>query len=85
MKLLFTADRDWAKLKLQPEKFERTRKTLVVLGILLLAVSGILWVGSLLGIISMESLAIGQQSGLRTLAAGAVAGCLLAAIGSWDK
>lgn len=70
---------------MQFENLKRTRKTLVILGILLLAVSGALWVGSLFGIISMESLAIGQQSGLRTLAGGAVAGCLLAAIGSWDK
>jgi hypothetical protein len=51
----------------------------------MLAVSGAFLVGSLFGIVSMQSLAIGQQSGLRTLAGGAVVGCLLAAIGYWDQ
>ena len=72
-------------LKLDLENLEGVRKALVILGILLLAASGVLLVGSLLGIVSMESLAVGQQSGLRTLAGGAVAGCLLAAIGDWGR
>ncbi|MDX1405760.1 MAG: hypothetical protein R3192_14535 [Woeseiaceae bacterium] len=72
-------------MKLHPEEFAGIRKTLIVIGILLLAVSGAFLVGSLLGIFSMEFVAIGQQSGLRTLAAVAVVGCLLAAIGYWDR
>ncbi|NIV17441.1 MAG: hypothetical protein GWN47_03310 [Woeseiaceae bacterium] len=72
-------------LKLDLENLEGARKTLVILGILLLAVSVVFLIGSFLGIVSMESLAIGQQSGLRTLAGGAVVGCLLAAIGYWDR
>jgi len=72
-------------LKLHLENLEGARKILVILGILLLVVSGVFLVGSLLGIVSMESLAIGQQSGLRTLAGVAVVGCLLAAIGYWDR
>ena len=72
-------------MKLHLENLEGARKILVILGILLLVVSGVFLVGSLLGIVSMESLAIGQQSGLRTLAGVAVVGCLLAAIGYWDR
>jgi len=72
-------------LKLHLENLEGARKILIIFGILLLVVSGAFLIGSLLGIVSMESLAIGQQSGLRTLAGGAVVGCLLAAIGYWDR
>jgi len=72
-------------LKLYLENLSGSRKTLVIVGIIMLAVSGAFLVGSLFGIVSMQSLAIGQQSGLRTLAGGAVVGCLLAAIGYWDQ
>lgn len=72
-------------MKLYLENLSRSRKTLVIVGIIMLAVSGVFLVGSLFGIVSMQSLAIGQQSGLRTLAGGAVVGCLLAAIGYWDQ
>lgn len=72
-------------LKLHLEDLGCVRKALVILGILILVVSVVFLVGSLLGIFSIESLALGQQSGLRTLAGGAVAGCLLAAIGYWDR
>lgn len=72
-------------MKLHIENLEGARKILVILGILLLVVSGVFLIGSLLGIVSMELLAVGQQSGVRTLAGGAVVGCLLAAIGYWDQ
>ena len=72
-------------LKLDLKNLEDARRILVIIGILLLTVSVVLLVGSLLGLVSMESLAVGQQSGLRTLAGVAVVGCLLAAIGYWDQ
>ena len=72
-------------LKLDLKNLEDARRILVIIGILLLTVSVVFLVGSLLGLVSMESLAVGQQSGLRTLAGVAVVGCLLAAIGYWDQ
>ena len=72
-------------MKLHLENLESVRKSFVIVGILLLFISSIFLIGSLLGIVSIESLVIGQQSGLRTLAGVAVVGCLFAAIGYWDQ
>ena len=53
-------------------------------GVALVAMSGAALVGVALGLVPSSTFAIGQQSGLRTLAEVAVMGCLLAAVGYWN-
>lgn len=50
-------------------------------GIALLVIAALLFVGSLLGVLPVLETGVFGQSGLRSLAGLAVAGCLLAAIG----
>lgn len=72
-------------VKFHLAQYDGVRKTLVIVGIFLLAISGVLFFAGVFGVISMTSLGFGGQSGLRTIAGVAVLGCLLAAIGSWDQ
>lgn len=63
----------------------RLRKICVFFGIGLLILSVLLAASSFLGIFELESFAILGNSGVRTLAGIAVAGCLLAAIGFFEE
>ena len=53
------------------------------LGVLFVAIA--LAASCLIGAISIDTFAIGGQSGIRTLAGISVTGCLLAAIGFWEE
>ena len=66
------------------EKNVRIRQVLLLIGITLLALSVLLFLGCLVNFFEFNSFAAFGHSGLRSLAALAVFGCLLAAIGSWD-
>ena len=57
---------------------------LVRIGVALLALSGAALVSVAFGLVPSSTFAIGQQSGLRTLAEVAVVGCLAAAMGYWN-
>lgn len=61
------------------------RKVFVFTGVGLIVLSVILSIGTLLGVLELESFAVLGHSGIRTLAGIAVAGCMLAAIGSFDE
>lgn len=63
----------------------RPRKICVFFGIGLLILSALLAASSFLGFFELESFAILGNSGVRTLAGIAVAGCLLAAIGFFEE
>jgi hypothetical protein len=65
----YAAARGWLK---------RTGLTLLTATTLALALVAV-------GVVSIESLALGAQSGFRTLAEFAVLGCLLAAVGYWNE
>ena len=65
-------------------RFTIMRRWLRGIGICMLAVAALGTVGVITGAIASDALAIGAQSGFRTLAEIAVIGCLLAAIGYWD-
>jgi hypothetical protein len=60
------------------------RKALFVSGILLLGLSAILLLGVLFKLLPADSLKFAGHSGLRGIGDIAVAGCLLAALGSND-
>ena len=45
----------------------------------------LVFVGCLAGLLAFDQFSVGGQSGLRTIAGIAISGCLLAAIGYWDK
>lgn len=72
-------------MRLHVRNLTRLRKSFVGVGFACLLVAAVLFVGSLVGLFAIDSLAVFGQSGLRTLAGIAVAGCLLAAIGYWDE
>lgn len=54
-------------------------------GLFLITLASVCFLGGLFGLLELESFAFGGSSGLRTLAGIAVAGCLLAAVGTWDE
>jgi hypothetical protein len=60
------------------------RRALWVAGILLLGLSAILLLGVLTGLLPAHALDIAGHSALRSIGSIAVAGCLLAALGSDD-
>ncbi|MBT8125546.1 MAG: hypothetical protein KJO81_12020 [Gammaproteobacteria bacterium] len=66
------------------EKSMGLRKTLLLSGIATLTLSLLLFFGCLIGLFEFESFSLFGYSGLRSLAAIAILGCLFAAIGSWD-
>jgi hypothetical protein len=61
------------------------RKAMRVAGVGLVAVATTWLVGGLTGVWSIGSGALAGHSGVRTIGSIAVAGCLLAAIGSWQR
>tara|TARA_R110002073_G_scaffold65397_2_gene163281 strand:- start:152 stop:373 length:222 start_codon:yes stop_codon:yes gene_type:complete len=70
---------------LNTAKLSLAKKICVYVGIGLLALSILLFSSMVLGFSELESYALFGQSGLRTLAGIAVAGCLCAAIGFFDE
>ena len=60
------------------------RRILVRAGIGLIVPSMSLFALAMAGIVRADMFAIGGNSGLRTIAAVAILGCLMAAIGYWD-
>ena len=70
---------------LQTEKLSWPRKVSVFTGVALIVLSVILSIATLFGVFELESFAVLGHSGIRTLAGIAVAGCMVAAIGSFDE
>ena len=72
------------QLSLRHESSSRRWPRLAVLvGVVVLTPAVVGLVAGMLGLFSVDRLALGAGSGLRTLAAIAVCGCLLAAAGCW--
>lgn len=61
------------------------RRALLVFGILLLGLSAVLLLGVLFKLLPADVVKVAGHSGLRAIGAIAVAGCLLAALGSDDS
>ena len=72
-------------MKLTNDQFQPWQKIAVIAGLLTLLAASIFFLGCLLGIVTFDQFSVGGQSGLRTIAGVAISGCLLAAIGFWDK
>lgn len=66
-------------------RFAAVRRWLVRIGLFLLALAGLGLALVAGGVVSVDSLALGTQSGFRSIAEVAVVGCLLAAIGYWNE
>ena len=67
------------------QNLSRPRQASVLVGVALLILATILFGSVLLGLSDLESFAVLGNTGLRTLAGIAVAGCLLAAIGYYNE
>ena len=65
-------------------RFAAVRRVLVRTGISLIVPSLICLALAMAGILRADIFAIGANGGLRTIAAVAILGCLMAAIGYWD-
>tara|TARA_B100000579_G_scaffold149228_1_gene121109 strand:+ start:3281 stop:3499 length:219 start_codon:yes stop_codon:yes gene_type:complete len=72
-------------MKIVNDQFQPWQKMVVVVGLLILAISTVIFTGCLLGVLAFDQFSYGGQSGIRTIAGIAISGCLLAAIGYWDK
>ena len=72
-------------MKLTNDQLQTWQKIAVLAGLLTLLAASIFFVGCLLGIFAFDQFSVGGQSGLRTIAGVAISGCVLAAIGFWDK
>ena len=70
---------------LNTNSLSRMRRVFAFTGMGLLALALLLFASTLLGISSLDSFAVLGNSGVRTLAGIAVAGCILAAIGFFDE
>lgn len=68
----------------ESKKFSLILATLRITGISMLIIGGIIFLLGLIGSVSFDRLAIGESSGIRTVASIAVLGCLLAAVGHCD-
>ncbi len=66
------------------EKRTGLRTALLLSGIAILTLSLLLFLVCLVGVLEFHSFSLFGNSGLRSLAAIAIIGCLLAAIGSWN-
>lgn len=60
-------------------------RVLVIVGIALLLPSLVWLIGAIIGFLPAEPAAFGGHSGLRGIASLAVGGCLLSAIGAWER
>lgn len=65
-------------------RFAALRRLMIRTGIGLIVVSVFVLVLAIAGVMRADSLAVGGNSGLRMIAAVAILGCLMAAIGYWD-
>lgn len=72
-------------MKLINDQLQPWQKVTVIAGLLILIAASLLFAGCLLGLLAFDLFSFGGQSGLRTIAGIAISGCLLAAIGFWDK
>ncbi len=72
-------------MKIVKDQTHPWQKMVVFLGIFILAASVLIFIGCLLGLLTFSQFSVGGQSGIRTIAGIAISGCLLAAIGYWDK
>ena len=72
-------------MHLHTENLPPLRKACVFIGIGLLILSLMLFFSSIIGVFELESFAVMGHSGIRMLAAIAIAGCLLAAVGYFDE
>ena len=72
-------------MKIDNNQSQPWQKTVISLGILTLGLASIVFIGCLLGLLAFDQFSVGGQSGIRTIAGIAITGCLLAAIGYWDK
>lgn len=61
------------------------RRACVFFGIAILILSIVLSIGTFLGVLKLDSFVVMGHSGVRMLAAIAVAGCISAAIGYFDE
>tara|TARA_B100000700_G_C14655063_1_gene673751 strand:- start:81 stop:299 length:219 start_codon:yes stop_codon:yes gene_type:complete len=72
-------------MKTNNDQLQLWQKVTVMLGLLTLMMALMFFLGCLGGALDFNQFSIGGQSGLRTIAGVAISGCLLAAIGFWDK
>lgn len=61
------------------------RRALRIAGIGLICLAAIWFLGGLTGLLPIDAAAFGGHSAIRGIGSIAVVGCLLAAIGYWDK
>ena len=72
-------------MKIVNNQFQPWQKMAVFLGVFILSMAILIFAGCLVGLLAFDQFSVGGQSGLRTIAGIAISGCLLAAIGYWDK
>lgn len=72
-------------ISLGVSQLSRIRKVFAILGISLLFLAALMLISTLVGVIEFEYFEFFGHSGLRTVAAIAVAGCLLAAFGYHEE
>ena len=72
-------------MKLNSDQLQLWQKLTVTLGLFILIMASLLFLGCLAEVLAFDQFSIGGQSGLRTIAGVAISGCLLAAIGFWDN
>ena len=63
---------------------ELTRRVLIIVGLGLIALSAILLVARASQVLAGDLIAVAGHSGLREIGTVGVAGCLIAAVGSWN-
>ena len=61
------------------------QKVFVIAGYVLMSSSLLLFLATMIGALELQAFSYFGQSGIRSLAGAGVSGCLLAAIGFWDK
>jgi hypothetical protein len=61
------------------------QKVFVIAGYVLMSSSLLLFLATMIGALELQAFSYFGQSGIRSLAGVGVSGCLLAAIGFWDK
>ena len=72
-------------ISLEVSQLSRIRKVFAILGVSLLFLAALMLISTLVGVIEIEYFEFFGHSGLRTVAAIAVAGCLLAAFGYHEE
>tara|TARA_B100001142_G_scaffold94948_1_gene96764 strand:+ start:856 stop:1230 length:375 start_codon:yes stop_codon:yes gene_type:complete len=72
-------------ISLEVSQLSRIRKVFAILGVSLLFLAALMLISTLVGVIELEYFEFFGHSGLRTVAAIAVAGCLLAAFGYHEE